>query len=188
MKTNDTVYADKALFARIAEGDIAAFDRFFKLYRQRAVEIAYKITRMDAVAEEIAQEFFLRIWDKREGLTAVENPGAYMYMSIYYQCVNHLRRKGQEQRILELKRMTQADYNEHTQEWIDQRQLEGNIEKGMARLPELHRKIFELRYKHQVSYKEISEMLGITVGTAQTYFSQAIKLIRQHIDADRNAE
>lgn len=188
MKNEETTYTDKLLFAGIADGDIDAFTRFFKMYKDRAVQIALKMTRIPAVAEEIAQEFFLKMWDKREQLTSVETPMAWMYMSIYYMCVNHLRRKGHEQRIMELKKMTEVQQTEHTKEWVDERQLAAGIEKVAATLPELHKKIFELRYRHQVSYKEISTMLGVTVGTAQTYFSQAIKIIRSYIEKTDKGE
>lgn len=182
MDSEDLLHRDRQLLAAIAGNDIDAYTRFFHLYKQRVVEVAYKMTRSAAIAEELSQEFFLKLWDKRAGLEAVENPAAYLYMSVYYISVNYLRRKGNEARILELKRMTETDYSDETRQRIDERQLKTQIDEAAARLPDVQRKVFELRYNGQVSYEEIGGMLQITRGTAQSYFHLAIKHIRENLD------
>lgn len=182
MDSEDLLQRDRHLLAAIARDDIEAYTRFFNLHRQRVVEVAYKMTRTAAIAEELSQEFFLKLWDKRAGLEAVENPAAYLYMSVYYMSVNYLRRKGNETRILQLKQMTETDYSDDTRQRIDERQLKAQIEVAAARLPEVQRKVFDLRYNGQVSYEEIGGRLNITRGTAQSYFHLAIKHIRESLD------
>lgn len=186
MDSEENIYRDRQLFAAIAQNDIDAFTRFFHLHKQRIIEVAYKMTRTKEISEELSQEFFLKLWDKREGLDKVDNPAAYIYMSVYYMAVNHLRRRGNEARILELKRMTEKDYNDDTRQRIDERQLRKQIAEASVQLPEVQRKVFELRYQEQISYEDISTMLGITKGTAQSYFHLAIKTIRETLDKHRS--
>lgn len=183
MDNEGQLFSERQLLAAIADGNIEAFNEFFELHKERVFHAAFKMTRSAEVSEELSQEFFLKMWDKRAELVAVQNPGGYVYMSVYYMAIDYLRRKGNEARILELKRMASNDYSNDTQERVDERQLRGYIEKAAMQLPEMQQKVFKLRYHNQESYDDISAELGITRATAQSYFYQAIKFIREYIDS-----
>ncbi|BAV07741.1 RNA polymerase sigma-70 factor, ECF subfamily [Filimonas lacunae] len=182
MDSEDNILLNKQLLLNISENDIESFNRFFQLQKERVYDVALKMTRSHEIAQELSQDFFLKLWDRREDLTSVQNPAAYVYMSVYYMAINYLKRRGNEARILELRRMASPHYSNDTQERIDERQLRGYIDKAALLLPRLQQQVFQLRYIHQESYEAIGELLGITRGTAQSYFHLALKFIREYID------
>lgn len=184
MDNGQNTYKDKALLEMIARGNEEAFSLFFERHKQTVFEVAFKMTRSIDMAQELSQDFFLKMWNKRQALTEVINPGAYLYMSIYYLSIDFLRRKGRdENRVEELRRMAGGIvHNNDTQEKLDERQLRSYIDQAAARLPDLKKKVFEMRYKYQESYDDIAQALNISKGTAQVYFHNAVSFIRTYID------
>ncbi|GGH65723.1 RNA polymerase sigma-70 factor (ECF subfamily) [Filimonas zeae] len=176
------IQLDKQLLAGIAAGNADAFSRFFELHKKRVFGIAFKMTRSAESARELSQEFFLKLWEKKGDVVTVHNPGAYVYMSVYYLSIDFLRRKGNEQRVLELKKMVTRDYTNETQEWLDERQLLAYIQQAADKLTGQKKRVFEMRYVHQKSYEEIAEALKISKVSAHTYFYEALKVIRAYID------
>lgn len=173
---------DKQLLVGIAAGDAGAFSRFFELHKRRVFGVAFKMTRSAEAARELSQEFFLKLWEKKGDMVNVHNPGAYVYMSVYYLSIDFLRRKGNEQRVMELKKIVTRDYTNETQEWLDERQLIAYIKQAAGRLTGQKKKVFEMRYVDQKSYEEIAEALKISKVSAHTYFYEALKIIRSYID------
>lgn len=182
MDSNGDIYDNKKILLAIAAGDLRAFATFFNTYSPRIWQVAMKLTRSAEVAEELTQDFFIKLWDKREALTEVKSPGGYFYTLIYNLSIDYSRRKGTETRAMDAQRREVLEHGNNIQERIDERQLQKNIEKATQQLPELHQKVFRLRHQEQVSYDDIAVALGITRSTAQSYFYQSIKAIREFLD------
>ena len=74
-----TLYDDKELFELISEGQKSALVRLFKKYSPQLSDFAFGLTKSDAVADEILQEVFMRIWFNREKLASIEEPKTYLF-------------------------------------------------------------------------------------------------------------
>ena len=72
-------YTENELLRLIAEGDKNAFTQIYNNYRNKIYSIAFDLTESTAVAEEIVQDVFLKIWVKRDSLNEVEHFRAYLF-------------------------------------------------------------------------------------------------------------
>src|SRR5882757_4239371 len=70
---------ERQLFARIAQGDEAAFTQVFHRYNRRLYPFILKMVKAQALAEEIVQTTFIKLWTNRHTLSKVENPQTYIF-------------------------------------------------------------------------------------------------------------
>lgn len=172
---------ENELFERVKTGDIAAFEALFHIYYGNLCLYASKILgNNDNTAEEIVQDFFVKLWEKRTEIhikTSVKN---YCLRSVKNYCINHI----QHNRI-KLK---------HTQNFISENQniqdsdnyfiepnLADKIEECINSLPEKRQEIFRLSREDGLKYREIAQKLKISVKTVETQMSLAIKTLKLNL-------
>src|SRR5688500_10122781 len=81
---------------------IAAFEDMFRAYAPRLCNFAYGYVRSRAIAEEVVQEVFFRLWDKRNEWKVTESTSAYLYRSVRNYSLNHNQRMKTEESALVL--------------------------------------------------------------------------------------
>src|SRR5437868_11713254 len=82
---------ERALFARLSDGDEAAFDAIFRAWYAPLVRIAEGAVRERAIAEEVVQDVLLEVWRRREQLGAEESPRAYLIRAARNRALHHVR-------------------------------------------------------------------------------------------------
>src|ERR1700753_617151 len=70
---------EKQLLLRIAAGDAAAFSALFYTYHQTLAAYILRLTKSPIIAEEIVQDTFIKLWEKRSQLATVDNFHAYLF-------------------------------------------------------------------------------------------------------------
>lgn len=133
-----------------------------------------------STAEDIAQEVFVQVWKKRESLNVNISLKGYLRRAAVNRTLNHLRSKKvefeQEEAILHV-----PDREPTTQKELEAKDLKKLIDKSINSLPERCRIIFGLSRFEELSYREISESLGISVKTVENQMSKALKIIRRDV-------
>ena len=89
----DSNHNDISLFERIAVGDEEAFRIIFHAYNQTLYPFLMSVVKNDADAKEIIQEVFMKVWLKRETLTAIDNPGGWLHTVAANTAYTYLRRE-----------------------------------------------------------------------------------------------
>jgi len=146
------------------------WDEWYKNYYQWAVNVAYGFTRDRDEAEDIAQEAFLRIYITQDRYQPTARFKTYLFKIIRNLCIDHFRK---ESRWVQDVRIAPLLSDEPHKETIDRIE----VEKRLSRLPEQPRKVFELFYLEDRSYKEIAWILNIsekTVGNILYYWGKKI--------------
>ncbi|MFT3932814.1 MAG: sigma factor [Chitinophagaceae bacterium] len=72
-------YIERDLPKEIAAGNAEAFTQLYDQYHQRIYNLALHITRTELIAEDLVQDVFIKVWEKRAGLSAVDNINAWLY-------------------------------------------------------------------------------------------------------------
>ncbi|PTT04122.1 hypothetical protein DBR11_00355 [Pedobacter sp. HMWF019] len=78
------------LFFRLKSGDKLAYEKIYHLYSKDLLQLAFRKTRDKITAEDLVQNIFISIWEKRESLN-VQNGWAYLYGALKYAIINHIR-------------------------------------------------------------------------------------------------
>jgi RNA polymerase sigma-70 factor (family 1) len=177
--TQDYIYdGDRHLFALIAEGDEIAFRSIFDQYTSILLPYVTRFVNSAAIAEELVQEVFIRIWMNRDKLGEIENPRAWIFRIAANDCYVFLRRKE-----LERKMHKRFDKNESVvaTELSSYHELQKAIDEAVQKMPEKRKRIYLLSRVEGLKPSEIAERLDLSVSTVKNTLGTALESIRQHL-------
>ena len=171
---------------RIAvKDDLAAYKQLFIHYHSRLTQFSYSILDNKETAEEVVSDVFLKIWNNRQSLLRIQNFHLYLYVCTKNQSLNSLRRQNSN------KTFSLDDCNtELTSFYFDPEQLMITLEmykrldELIRNLPPKCRLIFKLIREDGLTYKEVSQLLQLSVKTIENQMTIALKKIGQSIQFD----
>ena len=181
MLTKLPPYDEKELLSLIADGNEQAFRIFFDLYRNRFYAVVVKMTRSDLVAEEIVQEIFMHIWEKRELLRDVQAPSAYFFTAVYRKIYNHYKKLALERRIQNHEAQS-LDISDTTNETILANESKRLINEAVASLPPQQQLVFKLSKEAGLTREQVAKELNISPHTVKNHLGEAMKSIRGYLD------
>ncbi len=138
-------------------------------------------------AQDIAQDIFAQLWEKRSSAEFVDKShfGAYLLKTSKSRCIDRLRKKsGNEALLSGLKRdelVWFLDNGEDLFEKIGREDLYRKVLEAADGLPQGKRDVFRLSYVSNMSSKDIAEITGLSVRTVDNYLYQALKFLRERL-------
>ncbi|WP_127127076.1 RNA polymerase sigma factor [Pseudoflavitalea rhizosphaerae] len=171
----------KEWFKLIAGGDETAFRNLFDTYWEHLYSVALMLTKSEALAEDIVQEIFLKIWNKREELPEVEKPDSYLFIIARNHIYNVLKQQQREEQ-----------YNKHIIDWFEGAKHNPESEllfkesaellnKAVANLSTQQQAVYKLAREQGLSYNEVAAQLNISPNTVKNHLSIALKYIREYL-------
>jgi RNA polymerase sigma-70 factor, ECF subfamily len=175
-------HADIIRAQKIKSGNKAAFSDLFNSYYKPLCEYAFRFCDGDTNAvEDLVQDVFVRIWERRDIWNPQIAVRAYLYRSVHNQAISNIRKKQYETQMKDSVEMTAVATDLSPYELINNKELDLAIKSAIDILPERRREIFVLRLLHDMSYREIAEVLGISVNTVDTQLRRALHLLRNQL-------
>lgn len=159
-----------------------AFENVFKSHFKNLHAYAYTIVKDDMAAEEMVQNVFYKIWEKKGQLQIQTSLTAYLYRAVYHESLNYLK----HQKV----RMAYQSYATHQMQHhqTDQAskkvmlsELEQRLQKALNELPEQCRTIFQMSRFEELKYQEIANRLDLSIKTVENQMGKALKLLRQKL-------
>lgn len=171
---------DRDLFRKINESDVKSFEILFHRYYGYLCLYASKIVKSDSAAEEIVQDFFVKLWEKRDQLIIESSVKSYFFSAIRNHCLNYIQHskivlKHEQKMLSEQEQKTSFD-----QSFVEIGLAE-KIEESIRSLPEKRQEIFRLSREEGLKYREIAEKLNLSIKTVETHMSLAIKSLRESL-------
>jgi RNA polymerase sigma-70 factor, ECF subfamily len=153
------------------------FEEVFKAHFQALHHYAFTIVRDEVIAEEMVQNVFCKLWEKREELQVQGAIKSYLYRAVHNGCLNWLKQQKGRARHHDniFKQSTEA---QHDHDGAEFRQLKQRIQAELNELPEQCRTVFQLSRFEELNYKEIAETMGITVSTVKNHMNKALRVLR----------
>jgi RNA polymerase sigma-70 factor, ECF subfamily len=174
----DTLVSDTLLIEQLLARNEKAFETTFKRYYKSLHAYAFTIVREEAVAEDIVQQVFFRIWKNAENLNIQSSIAAYLYRSVNNESLNHLK----HQKIVVAHQKETARHMKEERDSaagkILHKELEQKIKEALNTLPEHCRTVFQLSRFENLKYQEIADRLGISIKTVENQMGKALKLMR----------
>jgi RNA polymerase sigma-70 factor (family 1) len=172
---------EQELFARMAEGDEAAFSTIFFHYTAQIRPFIASLTRSETAAEEIVQEVFLSLWVNRARLAEVENYRAYVLTASNNRVYSWLRKRARELRLHGELAADLPDPGEGPEAAVDLKESMAIIEEAVERLPPQKKLIWRLSRGEGLSHEEIAQRLGLSKNTVKNHMVVAIRQIREEL-------
>ncbi|MBS1919473.1 MAG: sigma-70 family RNA polymerase sigma factor [Bacteroidetes bacterium] len=177
--SNDNANSEKETLARLVDGDIHAFDDLYWKYQKAVYQNVFKLTKDTITAEDIVQEIFISLWEKRKTIDIERSIGGWLFVSSYNRSVNTLKKKLRESQAF--KQMNKESIDVPGNE-SDISVIQLNIlEKAITQLSPQQRKVFELCKLRGKSYEEAAAELHISKHTVKEYLSDAVAFIREYV-------
>lgn len=171
----------KELFRKIARGDQRAFDELFHAQIDRIYSVALEYGKDRELAQDIAQQVFLQVWEKRETLDQVEHPVAWLHTAARYAIANvfdkQLVREKYVKRMLSQPQQTQAS----PEEIISTRQRQHLLEQAVHSLAGRQAEVYRLSREEGLTYAEIAVHLGIGKESVKEHMGAALKKLREFL-------
>ena len=184
---------DETLAARVARGDSAALEALYDRYASRVLGLSIKIVSDQALAEDILQETFWRVWQSagtyQPQLGAFTgwlfriarnlSIDAYRRRNVRPQAVMSTREEGDDP-LLEQTPDPDMDVAEQAQSILRNRQ----VRQALASLPSVQRQVIEMAYFNGMTRQEIAEATGEALGTIHTRARLALQKLRGELERD----
>lgn len=155
-----------------------AFDTLFTDWFGKLYTYAFSVLQDASAAEEAVQSVFGKIWEKRAQLDVHTSLKAYLYGSVYHECMNALRHEQRKQahRRHALYGARQVVNDAHIKSEMGE--LEMRLKQAIEELPDQCRAIFQLSRFGELKYREIAEQLDLSVKTVEAQIAKALKHLR----------
>ena len=164
---------DSFLIARARQGDLRAFEEIVRLYQRRVYGVALRIVRAHDVADDVAQEAFVRAWRSLDRFELGRPFGPWVCRIAANLAVNHVRSpRAREEGLPEGHGETPATEPGPLGAVLDA-EARRVLDEAVATLPAEQRAVFVLRAVEEMSYAEIAEALGISPGTVMSRLFRA---------------
>ncbi|MGO4294346.1 RNA polymerase sigma-70 factor [Chitinophaga sp. RAB17] len=167
------------LLFRVSQGDEAAFAQLFNTYQNRLGAFVMQLTGSRPMAEEIVQEIFIRIWEKREKLSQVEHFHSYLYAVARNYSLSFLKKLGRElarKQAWELSVVETQDQEEDT----TIKNYRRIIDEAISELPSQRQKVYLLSRDEGLRQAEIAERMAISLETVKKHMVLALRSIRNY--------
>ncbi len=154
------------------------FEQLFKEHFKGLYAYAITIIKDEMMAEEIVQQVFCKIWEKREQLEIHTSAKAYLYKTVYHDSLNYLKHK-KVMAAYAMHAIRQSDKEtENASGKVLAGELNEHIRTALNELPEQCRTIFQMSRFEGLKYQEIADELSLSVKTIENQMGKALKLMR----------
>lgn len=168
------------LLMQTAAGDERAFQQLFNTYWDKIYANALHLIKSPEAARDLTQEVFIKIWLKREKLSAVQHFESWLYRVAKNVFIDHLRQQ------LVMESLQDIVHIKDNEEQTPQRKLELNeliaqVNGAIASLPAQMQTAFKLSRFHGLTHEQIAQHMNISKVTSQNYIARSLIVIRKYL-------
>lgn len=170
-------YTDEELVALLLTDGESAIDLIFRKYYSFLCKSVYRIISDVQITEDLAQDVFYEVWRKREQLKIKTSLKAYLKRAALNKALNYIRDQKIDFRNAPAKEELISKEDSIVQE-LAADNLQQEIDAAIDNLPERCRLVFVLSRFEELSYRQISKELDISMKTVENQISKALKSLR----------
>ena len=182
---------DRALVARVLEGDRDRFTELVRRYEKRLVNYVFRITHRYEEAHDLAQEIFVKVYLALDRYDPKYQFSTWLFRIAQNSAIDALRKKSISE--VPLVRTTEDEPTGKEREFADvgvspyrdlkNKQLASAIEKAVDNLPPDYRELIQLRHFAELSYEEIASMKKLPLGTVKNKLFRARNLLKTELES-----
>lgn len=171
-------YSDSTVISLLKQGNQKVFEMVFKSHFKNLHAYAYTFLKDDGQAEEVVQNVFCRIWEKRDLLKTDGSIKSYLYRAVHNESLNYLKHQKVKASFQVYYAGEMDQVQDHSSKAMLADELEKHISQAMSELPQQCRTIFQLSRFEQLKYQQIADQMGLSIKTIENQMGKALKLMR----------
>jgi RNA polymerase sigma-70 factor (family 1) len=169
---------DQYLIRELQKGNESGFTGIFNQYYSQMLLYACRFTENQAIAEDIVEEAFISLWNKRDIISEIHSLKSYLYTVTRNGCLSWIRKKKREIATNKTASTLEEHFERTALENLIYSETMTKIYAAIDRLPTQCKKVFILHYLEGKKISEIAEELNISVGTVKTHKVRGIDLLQ----------
>lgn len=181
-----TVETTNILLLRVAAGDQRAFGELYDLIAPRMLGLVRHVLRDHAQSEEVVQEVLLEVWQTAPRFDPNKGKAVTWMLTMAHRRAIDRVRSAQSSRVRDTRigiRDLVRDYDS-VAESVEIRIEHDRVEKALGRLTELQKQAVELAYYGGYSHREVSDLLGVPMGTVKTRLRDGMTRLREELGVE----
>jgi RNA polymerase sigma-70 factor (family 1) len=177
----------RELQRKIADGDETAFTQLYLHFGKRLIQFAVSLVRSKEIAEELVEDVFVKLWANRNQVPEIENLTVYLYVATKNRALNALSRKAYElvAAPFDFLDTTIDKFAANPYDLMITAEMMGRMQHAIESLPPRCKLIFKLIREDGLKYKEVAEILNISVNTIDVQMAIAVKKICMALHIDK---
>ncbi len=180
------IYNDQELIRRLKKDNIDAFNQLFYAYSSKLYHFAYGYLKSKEDAEEMVQEIFSKIWDKRSDIKEEYQFRSYLFSIAFNYIKKYFRAKALVNKYIEFATL-HRDTTEKIEDDVNYNSLKFRVDSLVDKMPEKRKTVFVKSRFEGKNSKEISEEMNISQSTVENHLNQALKFLREHLKDEKLA-
>lgn len=168
------------LTTRLQLDDKAALKELFEAHYRPVCAAIHRFVGERGMTEDLAQQVFIRFWEKRHQIEISTSPGAYLHRMAVNEALAWLRSK-KNQQPEEITHATPFNPQADGEEVFLQHELNEQIHLAIETLPPRCRAVFQLSRFEELSYQEIADRMEISVKTVEHQMGKALRVLREQL-------
>ena len=176
--------SDSDLTCLVKIGIKEAFEVLFERYAPRIYSFALSYLKNEPDAEELIQDVFLKIWEKRETLDRSKNIKSFIYKIAVNSIYDLIRHKNIETAFRDFTRENHDEKRENTWDSVIYNEMIANVNELVKLMPVQQGKIFKLSREEGLTNDDISKQLNLSKRTVENQLYRAITFLRKHFYKD----
>jgi len=176
------VIDDSQLVVLIKANDQEAFSIIYKRYAATLYRFARRNIQVKEDCEELVQDVFKDIWERRERLNPISSVNAYLFRMMRNKIVRYVQRSAARRKYEEHFHFFEAVFYQEEEDSEKDRALSEMIEHGLSQLPERCRLAVKLRLDENLSNSDIAKRMNIQKDTVENYMVTALNHLKVYFN------
>jgi len=166
------------LIAKAQQGDRQAFGELVRRHREKAINVVYRMCGDANLAEDAAQEAFIRAWQHLPNYRPRSPFRNWVYRIATNVATDLIRR---ERETVDVDTLSLVSLDEGPEAMVERGERGERVRQAVLALPPASRTVLVLREYEGLSYREIADTLGIPIGTVMSRLNYARNRLRESL-------
>ena len=176
--------SDAELARKIKAGEKNAYQELFERYAPRIYQFSLSYLKNNADAEELVQDVFLKIWEKRDMLDDSKNIKSFIFKVAINTIYDFIRHKNIENAFNDYTRASVEPNSDNTWHTVIYDEMQENLQRLVAQLPAQQQKIFRLSKEEGLTSEEIAVKLNLSKRTVDNHIYRAVSFLKEHFKGE----
>lgn len=176
--------SDKELIEGIKEGKKLAFQKLYEKYVSRIFNFALSYLKDETKTEELVQNVFIKIWEKKELLDTSKNFKSYIFKISINEIYQFIRKKNIENAYTDYIKNNYKPDEDSTWHTVVLNDMLNKLRTLVQQLPDKQKNIFYLSKEEGLSNAEIAKKLKISKRTVENHLYRAISFLKEQFRSD----
>ena len=179
------IYNEQELLEQLKTGSENAFTRLFDNYRGTVYGVALKFLKSPALAEEIVQDVFMKLWLKRGEMVAVKQLDAYLFIMARNFIFDRIKKMAYETAAQTSLTKPEPSVDD-TEYLVRQHQCEQLLQQAIELLPPQQKQVYYYAKVNGLSHEMIAEKMQLSKHTVKKHMAMALQAIKKYLDSRLN--